>query len=335
MRAEPNTVTARGTSASAPKPSTNSLWIRSTRQGSVCTQSVAPLVEQPLVGGLVSLRARLVFADSELAPRYFEPEYRVSGCAIATEASGCAIRIVGHRVTVTQPRRYRADVRHVGDLRGGHVLVPLVGEVRVAGAEVHRRDAERREPGDVGPPVLGAEPPPAASIRAAAAGCANPGSAPGGSVGDLEVTPVDPGEDLPDVRRSPARRCGRGRSGSSRPARPRRAPRCRDAAGDPHGGQALAVDAAVDVDRARPCSRPAAAAPGASGGSRCRPATIAPSARGCRGWSAAPAACPGSRPRSGRRSARRESRRRRAATRAVRVRSVRARCGLAAISSQS
>ena len=42
MRAEPNTVTALGTSASAPKPSTNSAWIRSTRHGSVCTQSLGP-----------------------------------------------------------------------------------------------------------------------------------------------------------------------------------------------------------------------------------------------------------------------------------------------------
>ena len=38
----PKTVTARGNPASAPKPSTNSAWIRSTRHGSVCTQSVGP-----------------------------------------------------------------------------------------------------------------------------------------------------------------------------------------------------------------------------------------------------------------------------------------------------
>jgi len=42
VRAEPNTVTARGSSASMPKPSTNSAWIRSTRHGSVCTQSLCP-----------------------------------------------------------------------------------------------------------------------------------------------------------------------------------------------------------------------------------------------------------------------------------------------------
>ena len=40
VRAEPNTEIAGPSSASAPKPSTNSLWIRSTRHGSVCTQSV-------------------------------------------------------------------------------------------------------------------------------------------------------------------------------------------------------------------------------------------------------------------------------------------------------
>ena len=38
-----------------PKPSTNSDWMRSTRHGSVCTQSVGPRrVEQPLVGGASS-----------------------------------------------------------------------------------------------------------------------------------------------------------------------------------------------------------------------------------------------------------------------------------------
>src|SRR3954452_23780076 len=42
VRAEPKTLTAGPSSASAPKPSTNSLWIRSTRHGSVCTQSPEP-----------------------------------------------------------------------------------------------------------------------------------------------------------------------------------------------------------------------------------------------------------------------------------------------------
>src|SRR3954468_12970848 len=43
-RAEPNTEMARPSSASAPKPSTNSDWIRRTRHGSACTQSVGPRV---------------------------------------------------------------------------------------------------------------------------------------------------------------------------------------------------------------------------------------------------------------------------------------------------
>ena len=42
VRALPNTLTARGISASWPKPSTNSDWIRMTRHGSVCTQSDGP-----------------------------------------------------------------------------------------------------------------------------------------------------------------------------------------------------------------------------------------------------------------------------------------------------
>ena len=42
VRAEPKTAIAGPSSASAPKPSTNSAWIRSTRHGSACTQSEGP-----------------------------------------------------------------------------------------------------------------------------------------------------------------------------------------------------------------------------------------------------------------------------------------------------
>src|SRR5215472_13871385 len=42
VRAEPKTETAMPSSASSPKPSTNSAWMRITRQGSVCTQSEGP-----------------------------------------------------------------------------------------------------------------------------------------------------------------------------------------------------------------------------------------------------------------------------------------------------
>ena len=42
MRADPNTLTAGPSSASAPNPVTNSDWIRMTRHGSVCTQSAEP-----------------------------------------------------------------------------------------------------------------------------------------------------------------------------------------------------------------------------------------------------------------------------------------------------
>ena len=40
VRAEPKQATAGPSSASAPNPSTNSAWIRRTRQGSMCSQSV-------------------------------------------------------------------------------------------------------------------------------------------------------------------------------------------------------------------------------------------------------------------------------------------------------
>ncbi|GGK65674.1 hypothetical protein GCM10011509_12470 [Ornithinimicrobium pekingense] len=46
MRAEPKTATARPSSARLPKPSTNSDWMRMTRQGSVCTQSAEPLLSR-------------------------------------------------------------------------------------------------------------------------------------------------------------------------------------------------------------------------------------------------------------------------------------------------
>ena len=42
VRALPKTLTARGSSASRPNPSTNSAWMRSTRHGSVWTQSDGP-----------------------------------------------------------------------------------------------------------------------------------------------------------------------------------------------------------------------------------------------------------------------------------------------------
>ncbi len=42
VRADPNTAIAGPSSARAPKPSTNSAWIRITRHGSVCTQSDGP-----------------------------------------------------------------------------------------------------------------------------------------------------------------------------------------------------------------------------------------------------------------------------------------------------
>ena len=45
VRADPKTATAGPSSASAPKPSTNSAWMRRTRQGSMWSQSVPPSLE--------------------------------------------------------------------------------------------------------------------------------------------------------------------------------------------------------------------------------------------------------------------------------------------------
>ena len=106
-------------SASAPKPSTNSAWIRSTRHGSVCTQSWGR-GSRAAAGRwcwLVDLVAALEDRALELVVM------RV--IAVASEPG---------------PQLPLAAL----DVLDRHVLLLLVGEHRVAGAEVDRRDAEAR-----------------------------------------------------------------------------------------------------------------------------------------------------------------------------------------------
>ena len=162
VRAEPNTVTARGSSASMPKPSTNSAWIRSTRHGSVCTQSLGPRESSSRWSVVVS--SWLYSPRSTTGPRCFSsgPPARRS----PSRCCGPTRRGPRRSTSWRQPNEAPSpgpvpsevapqDVRATGDGGLGDVLLAGVREVRVAGPVVDRRDAERGEPGHVGPAVLG------------------------------------------------------------------------------------------------------------------------------------------------------------------------------------
>ena len=155
-----------------------------------------------------------------------------------------------------------------------------VGEVGVARAEVDRGDAERGEAGDVGPAVLGPRrPAPAAATKSRAAGAAKPGQRAGRGVDERHgVRARGPPARGPAPRAS--LRSGANRklivtvqaSGTTLPATP---------AADPHRGQALAVDAAVDVDRARLVGRRASKAAARQHESRCPRARSGRCGRAC------------------------------------------------------
>ena len=156
-------------SASEPKPSTNSDWMRSTRHGSVCTQSVGPRES--------SRRWSVVL------PAVTWPRRSIS--RPLTRRS----RVVAHaRSPVSQSFRVRSQ-RSMCSV--GHVLVLLVREHRVAGTEVDRRDAERGELRDVGPAEL--------RVDLAADGlderlrgrAVEPGQRTRGDVGHRDVVPLE------------------------------------------------------------------------------------------------------------------------------------------------
>ena len=125
VRAEPKTAIAGPSSASAPKPSTNSAWMRSTRHGSACTQSVGPRES--------SSRWSVVL-PSTWSRRWMTGPLDFDLTISVSQSLSCALAAL--------------DVLH------GHVLLLLVGEHRVAGAEVDRGDAEAREACHVGPAEL-------------------------------------------------------------------------------------------------------------------------------------------------------------------------------------
>ncbi len=211
----------------------------------------AARVEQPLVGG-----GRLVAA---LAAQHHRAALLLLGMRRLARARPSAARAHAARVVSPrcQPRGNGAGrPRHSVISRGFDVLLAGVREVRVAGAVVQRRDAERREPGDVGPAVLGARRRlPVAARNSCAAGAARPGSAPGARSVTATSKPSNTSRTCcsaaadvavggePEVDRDHAL-VGHHVAG--------------DPAGDPHRLQALAVAAAVDVDlrgRGRPASR--------------------------------------------------------------------------------
>ena len=150
MRAEPKTAIAGPSSASAPKPSTNSAWMRSTRHGSVCTQSVGPRESSSRwsVVLLVDLVAALEDRALALRPssRSSQPgswRSQRSMCSTGT-CSSClwaSIGSPGPKLTAGTPR-------------------PLKRATSVQ-------------------PNFGFTSPPTASTNALAAGTSSPGSAPG------------------------------------------------------------------------------------------------------------------------------------------------------------
>src|SRR5699024_10802925 len=150
VRAEPNTVTARGTSANALNPSTNSDWIRNTRHGSVCTQSVGPR-ESSSRWSVVSSLA--LFLRNTTGPR------RRSGGAQAPSSSyssgvpvRCSVTLPAYEVPSTEELAH--DLGHPTNLGHRDLFVLGMRQRRVTGPEVHRRNPQRREPGHIGPAEL-------------------------------------------------------------------------------------------------------------------------------------------------------------------------------------
>src|SRR4051812_19287064 len=149
VRADPNTEIAGPSSASAPKPSTNSLWIRSTRHGSVWTQSPEPL--------LSSSRWSVVVAGT-IAPRnVIGPVWcsggplDVSGWTAGTKAGSAGVASMPPRLSARAPTR-RLCSSAAGSRRRFRLAQPAGREHEAdddAGdqAPERRAHAEHRQPG--------------------------------------------------------------------------------------------------------------------------------------------------------------------------------------------
>ena len=220
VRAEPNTVTARGQLREHPE-ALDELGLDAQHPPRVGVHPVAvPAgVEQPLVGG-ARLVALLPAQHHRTALLLLLPGPLAAGPFHATVVRGVTVvhvvTVVRAPVTVgdarVSPEETAQDVRASGDLPDVDVLLAGVGEVRVAGAVVQGGDAERGEPGRRrSSRTWRARSCPSRRGTPAAAGAARPGRAPGAESVTVDVEPV---EHLADVLRGRRRRCGRARTGS-------------------------------------------------------------------------------------------------------------------------
>ena len=212
-RAEPKTLTAGPSSASAPKPSTNSLWIRmhAPRVACAASRSSPRPVEQPLVGG-----------------------GRAGSAGRAAGPGPCGTRgRCGHAVVA-----HGSDSRSTAAVRGRRSPRVTSGGQPAAqrrvrhGRSARRRTARRPCGPAAGRPARSSRPGrPSAENRAtsvqpylaagraarrprrtpAAAGGSQPGPRAGRRVDDRDVVPV---EQLAHVVRAACRRLARARSGS-------------------------------------------------------------------------------------------------------------------------
>ena len=162
------------------------------------------------------------------------------------------------------------------------MLIAGVREGRVAGPEVRRGDAVRREPGDVGPPELGPDLEPVAiDERAQERVRRGPAPRPGAQSTTSKESPSDSRPQEGRARAEPLRprpETDRARTGGSREPTLGRAPRClrrrprRAPLAPPRGTRSRR---APDVAPRRPR---AVEHGGRGGGSRCDPSTGAPCA---------------------------------------------------------
>ena len=226
-----------------------------------------------------------------------------------------------------RPRRYAAQPRSQPrlaslDVLDRHALVVGVGESGVTGSVVDGRDAEGREPRDIGPAVLGAgfaadrrdEPLRERIVEAGPRAVRQVGE--GHVVAAEQFAHVRLGLGSGLVGREPVVDGDDALVGDHVAG---------DPAADADGVEALAVDEPLDLDLAGLIAGEQLSGSARPRGSRCRRPTSAPSANAGPWCAPRRGGCRCSRPRSRRRSARRGSRSRRPAGRGACGRSARGR----------
>src|SRR3954452_4793451 len=221
VRAEPKQAIAGPSSASAPKPSMNSAWMRITRHGSVCTQSLGPRES--------SNRWSVVVPSTWLrrittGPLYFS----------------CLLWVIGSCFLPEPPGEHPFAVPH---LLQWHELLLLVRQHRVARPEVHRGHAQCAEPCHIRPAELRVDRPPDSRDEVPGGRSVQARQGSGRAVGDPHVVPVEEGAEvglglgLAAIGREPVVDADRAQVGQDVAG---------DAAADPHGVEALVVGQPVD-----------------------------------------------------------------------------------------